>query len=100
MIGKLLLSVKQMVSRLSTRQHHYINKPLRAEYEAWCKARSVKPNIVKLKSGIEGLWVGDPERAENVVVYCEFSELRDDYRANEHFRSWSVPEFVRQMHIL
>jgi hypothetical protein len=83
-----------MVSRLSTRQHHYISKPLKVEYEAWCKARSVRPNIVKLKSGVEGFWVGDPERAENVIVYCKCFELEDGREANERYRSWSVPGMV------
>ena len=62
------LTIFQACLRLSTAQLQFIGPPFSTVYEQFCKAKGITPNIVTLKSGIKGFWVGDPA-AKTVVIY-------------------------------
>jgi hypothetical protein len=46
----------------------YLNPDFRSCYQKFCKDKNLEPNIVTFKSGIEGLWLGDPS-AKYVFIY-------------------------------
>ncbi|RDW89867.1 putative 6-hexanolactone hydrolase [Aspergillus mulundensis] len=59
---------RKAVTRLSVRQLQSQNAPTVQAYEAYAKQKNLVPEIVPLKHGAQGLWIGS-KNAKNVVVY-------------------------------
>ncbi|KAL4958756.1 putative 6-hexanolactone hydrolase [Aspergillus stella-maris] len=60
--------VRKAVTRLSIRQLQSQSPSTFSTYETWANSQGIKPEVVKLNHGAEGLWIGN-KNAKNVVVY-------------------------------
>ncbi|KAL4934124.1 putative 6-hexanolactone hydrolase [Aspergillus undulatus] len=61
-------AIRKAVTRLSVRQLQSQNVPTVQAYEAYAAQHGFTPEIVQLKHGAKGLWVGN-KNAKNVVIH-------------------------------
>ncbi|RMD40504.1 hypothetical protein DV735_g4636, partial [Chaetothyriales sp. CBS 134920] len=78
--------VRKMLARYSTLQLQYSSPTFSQLYDQWAAKNKVTPNKVRLSTGTEAFWVGDP-KADYVVIYYHGGGFSLEGGA-EHFQFW------------
>ncbi|RMZ77458.1 hypothetical protein DV738_g4351, partial [Chaetothyriales sp. CBS 135597] len=82
----LLEKLDLMLDRYNARQLQYTTPVFSKLYDQWCAKNKVTPNKVRLNTGTEAFWVGDPQ-AEFVVIYFHGGGFSIE-GGDEQFQFW------------